>query len=113
MRNAQQRYELEALSVISCIARFWYRDNSGQSPYCGDCLVGHVGCEKFLKLYKTFGAAVLQNISGGILSGLWALPHLISSIGETNMVDERGMDNRPPALVNRFSPFFHADRVVC
>ena len=70
VKNAQQQYGLEAFSVTSCFARFWYQDNCGQSPYCGDCLVGHAGCAQFLKPCNTFGAAVLQNISGGILSGL-------------------------------------------
>ena len=38
--------------------------------YCGDCLVGHTGCVEISKLCNTFGAALLQNICGGILSGL-------------------------------------------
>ena len=61
-----------------------------------------------LKLCKIFGAVVLGKISNEILSGLSALPHLISLIAEANLVDERGMDNRPSALGNRFSPVFQA-----
>ena len=30
-----------------------------------------------------------------------------------NLVDEAGMNNRPSALGNRFSPVFHAEHVVC
>ena len=55
--------------MISCIAKFWYRDNSGKSLYGEDCLVGHAGCVEFLKPFKTFGAAGLRIIGGGILSG--------------------------------------------
>ena len=42
----------------------------GSRHYCGDCLVGHAGCVEFLKPCYTYEAAVLQNISGGMLSGL-------------------------------------------
>ena len=38
---------------------FGTKDNCGQSPYCGDCLVGHAGCVEFLKLGKTFRTAML------------------------------------------------------
>ena len=74
----------------------------------GDCSVGHAGCVEFLKPCNTFGAAVLQNIGGRILSGFCALPHLISKIAKANLVDETGMNIKPSALGNRFSPVFHA-----
>ena len=56
VRNAQQRYVMEALSVINCFAWFWYRDSCGQSPYCGDYLVCYAGCVELSKPCNTFGA---------------------------------------------------------
>ena len=82
-------------------ARFWCRDNCGRWLYGWDCLVGDAGSVEFLKPCVTFGAAVLQNISGKIVSGLGTLPHLFSLIMETHLVDKKSMTKRPSALRKR------------